>query len=453
MGLGVCERISSVSKAKPNRVPSERTKFSQNNQSLSFRSLSAIVLALCIFWNWQFVLPQAQFGLMQTPDVTPLIEGFHNTPHLWPDSLRWWHGAWQYPGIPRFRPLSGYLYWFECWIGLKYGWVWTGAINFIFFVVCCLTTTKIVQRFTGSLWAALVAGGLAAAIRFFNSGTPYWLIWFPNAYNLLTASLWLGALLAFDCWHEGIESYRKARWLLAAWGLFIAACLSLESAWMFPAMAFLIAALRPSTQPRWKSLLQSALMCGAVGFLAWYRARVVPSSTLPNSDSTNFGSIFFTAHPLVLALRSEDWALLGLCAFIGLLCVSRVRQEVIRTAGRLAPPVVWIGIIAIGTAALFLLFPDAISFVYRLAYDPMGNITRIVYILALPFGLFLLWRYGRVIGPTWLVALCLPPLAILPTLPYTRAHWHYSFTSWFFLCIFYGTMTRLVELHYRRSAS
>jgi hypothetical protein len=238
------------------------------------------------------------------------------------------------------------------------------------------------------------------------------------------------------------------RWLIAAWGLFVAACLSLESAWMFPPMALLIATLRPTSQRRWKSLLQSALMCGAVGLLAWYRARVIPGAALPNAGATNFGSIFFWTHPLVSAIMSQDWAFLGLCAFIGLLCIGRVRRVALQRAG----VIVWIGMAALGTAILCLLSPSAVAvfFIYRLAHDPMGNAISIVYILALPFVSFLLWRYGRSIGATWLVALCLPPLAFLPTLPYMHAHWHYTFTPWFFLCIFYGTTAYLVDLHYRQ---
>jgi hypothetical protein len=408
---------------------------------------------LCVYWNWRFVLPQAQNRLLRETDVPSLVKGFYDTPHLWPDSLRWWHGTWQYPGAPRFRPVSAYLYWYECWIGLRYGWLWTGLVNFALFVACCLITTKIAHRFTGSLWAALVAGGLAAAVHYFNSGVADWLIWFPNAYNLLTASLWLGALLTFDRWHEGSAGDRRARWLLATWALFLGACLSLESAWMFPAMALLIAVLRPTSRPRWQSLLQGTLMCGAVGFLMWYRAHVIPGSALPNSNSTNFGSIFFYTHPLVTTIVSGDWPVLGLCALIGLLSIGQIRQRVLRGMRRVAGPVVWIGVAAIAAALLFLLYAPAIYFIYRLFYELPAIAVTILYVLSLPLGVFLLWRYGRQLGRTWLVALCLPPLAFLPTLPYMHAHWHYTFTPWFFLCIFYGTMAHLLELHLRQLVS
>lgn len=411
--------------------------------------VSVIVLFFCILWNWQFVLPQAQNGLMESPDVKPLIQGFYDTPHLFPDSLRWWHGTWQYPDTPRFRPFSGYLYWVECWLGIRYGWVSAAYINFVLFVICCLTTKNIVQQFTNSPLASLLAGVLAAGVHFFNSHTPFWLIWFPNAYNLLTAIFWLNALLLFDRWHECADEKRNVSTLVSASLCFLAACLSLESAWMFPLMAFLVALLRPATCSRRYSFTLCFLMCGAVLFLAWYRALVVPQSQLPSSNSTNFGSIFFVAHPLISSILTSDWALLALTGMIGALCLKNFRDATSRWACQRAKPIVWLAVISICIAILFAASPNAIFFAYRLARDPLGHATSIFYMLLPFFFIFLIWRYGNQFGKTWIVALLLPPLAFLPTLPYMHAHWHYTFTPWFFLCIFYGTLFHLAELHFQ----
>jgi hypothetical protein len=121
--------------------------------------------------------------------------------------------------------------------------------------------------------------------------------------------------------------------------------------------------------------------------------------------------------------------------------------------GRIAGPVAWIGIAAIALTGLFISCPPFLFFAYRLAHDPFGHAVQILTILALPFGLFLLYRYGRATGFTWFVTLCLPPLAFLPTLPYMRAHWHYTVTPWFFLCLFYGMMAHLLVLHWKSSTS
>ena len=188
------------------------------NAMLPFRRLEIAFVALLILCgavgrNSQFVDLCTAERVLAMNDVAGILQGFHATPHLLADGLRWWHGPWIQEGIGAFRPLSSYLLWADCFVGLRYGFFYTGCIGMLLLVANCALCVALAWRFTRSRAGVYTAALLAPAGGLFIMGgnqPPHWLVWFPVHHDLMMIAWLLGALLAFDCWLESARSRHLA---------------------------------------------------------------------------------------------------------------------------------------------------------------------------------------------------------------------------------------------------
>ncbi len=210
-----------------------------------------------------------------------LIRGYQKHPNLWQDGLAWWHGTWIHQYTRFFRPLASYLHWMQCHVGLRWGFAWLAGMGLLLFYVGCLLAAALAWRITRSKPFTLLGALLIPFSWFFNPGQPkHWMAWFPFHPDLIVGALLLGAVLCFDLWIER----GRPRLLLGSWLLFALACGFKEHAYIFPAMALALAALRAGKVPKTKALLQAGAMSAATLLLLVYRKAVVPEAFTPPLD-------------------------------------------------------------------------------------------------------------------------------------------------------------------------
>jgi hypothetical protein len=89
-------------------------------------ALFVLILFLAIRWNSDFSEWSGKDSVLIGSDVQAIVAGYHHSPNLLIDGLRWWHGPWIEEGIQVYRPVSSYLLWTETWIGLHWGFQWVG---------------------------------------------------------------------------------------------------------------------------------------------------------------------------------------------------------------------------------------------------------------------------------------------------------------------------------------
>lgn len=358
-------------------------------------------------------------------DVPSILAGYAQTPHLFPESVRWWRGQWIQVNIPAFRPVSAYLYWSECWIGMHAGWVWNGWIGYALLVVNACLSSVLAWRLTQSRACLLLAGGLATQPVLFNASQPrQWLIWFPVHQDLLMSALLLGALLQFDRWRQ--TASRRA--LLGCWVCFVLGALAKEHVYIFPLLALADALLWPGTDKarRRQGAAQAGLMALTVGALWVYRASVIahPRNPHPHAAGVAEMALLYLYNTVYRVALSGEWWLAGLAV---LLCVLVGAAR--RWGGRLRLSA-WIGgslaavwlylTLATGSAAATLwLFVDGNS---ALIYP-----HDLLFLCVTLYGTWLLWKRRRdaPTGAAWAFLF----LSYAPVLNFMG--WHYALPAWF----------------------
>ncbi len=200
--------------------------------------LAVWMLALILIFNTNFGVLNTTAGQMKANDVADIVDGFHQMPHFWSDFGRWWHGPWIESGVQVFRPISSMMLWWECAIGLSYGFTYIAWWGVFLFAVASGLSVCIAWRITKSWISSGVAATLLPLLRFWNwAGTTpdSWAAWMPVHHDLLMIIGLLAAFLAFDWWLETGD--RRA--LIGCWAAFIVGTLSKEYVYIFPLIALL----------------------------------------------------------------------------------------------------------------------------------------------------------------------------------------------------------------------
>jgi len=408
--------------------------------------LLEIVLLAGIF-NWRFVQSCDLKKVLDMNDVRAILSGFQKTPNLLVDGLRWWHGAWIQEGINAFRPLTSYLYWLECWIGLHYGFFWVGILGFILFVVCCWLSVELAWRITNSAIGASLCAIFATTIIYHNLNPKDWLIWFPCHQELMLSVFLIGALLCFDRWLVG----RSKKHLAYAWVLFIAGCLTKEYAYVFPLLVASLVLLnyKGEKEALRIGLIQTFAMLAFVVMLWFYRNAVLENPYNPTLKPSQFvrKPLLFMFNVFGRYLLTGDYWFVGWAILIFVMVGIYFRWVRVNPSTILMRSLVW--------TMLFL----TLNWVYLWRFAPSSVSDAILFLLDQPFfnphlesmasmlfqlyALYLLWRYRdrepTALSFTWVF------LAHLPVLDYIG--WHYTIPAWFFWSVYWSLVAKLIWLN------
>lgn len=145
-------------------------------------ALALWALTLVLLFNRDFDTLTTTAGQMSANDVAAIVDGFHRTPDFWSDFWVWWRGPWIQSGVQVFRPLSSMMLWWECFVGLHYGFIYIAWWGVFLFCIACALTMAIAWRITKSWLCVGVAATLTPILRFWNwAGTTpdSWLAWMP----------------------------------------------------------------------------------------------------------------------------------------------------------------------------------------------------------------------------------------------------------------------------------
>lgn len=409
-------------------------------------AVALLTTAFAWLWNWQFVgwcsLPQ----ILKMNDVPGILQGYRQTPHLWPDSLAWWSGSWIQSGIAAFRPLASYLYWIESWVGLHVGFLWVGWIGFALLVGVCWLVSILTWRLTQSKVCVFLSAILAPAIKFTNWNPDHWLAWFPVHQELLLLVFVLGALLCFDAWHQSGER----RFLFGAWILFILGCLTKEFVYIFPAFALAIVLLRESPavikrrglqQFCWMSIVVLAFVC--------YRKAVVPHPRNPPLfEPIDFlhHAFLFLLHPFYMSVLLLDAWMPLLALLIFIICGGWLRWRQ-TPQGRALLEKRWtsliLGLMAIGIVAIYCAATRPFMDVFWFFFEPKSrglHLQELGAMIGTIYSVYLLWKYRRE-EPTALV-FAFVVLSYVPA--FTFIGWHYTIPGWFFRSAYWPLIGKLV---------
>ena len=243
--------------------------------------LAIWMLALILLFNTNFDVLKTTAGQMKANDVASIVDGFHQTPHFWSDFGRFWHGPWIQSGVQVFRPLSSMMLWWECFVGLNYGFTFIAWWGVFLMTIACGLSVCIAWRVTKSWLSAWVAATLLPILRFWNwaGTTPHsWAAWMPVHHDLLMIIGLLAAFLAFDWWLETGD--RRA--LIGCWLAFIAGALSKEYVYIFPLVALIWGLCTPvRAVGRARILRVVGLMFAFIVALFVYRWAVLPDPYNP----------------------------------------------------------------------------------------------------------------------------------------------------------------------------
>jgi hypothetical protein len=412
--------------------------------------LAAATFALALVWNGFFVSYTTPAKMAAMNDVPAVLSGYYATPNLFSDGLRWWHGTWIQEGIYAYRPLSAYLYWIECWIGLRAGWFWVGCIGMGLLLANCAFCGALTWRFTGSKLCAAFACLSATCIVYFNMQPVEWLAWFPGHQELFLNLFLMGAVWHFDAW---MRNGRTAS-LGWAWALFVGGCLSKEHVYVFPLMALALALLRPregaarGVVSARRALGQIGWMAVFVGALWLFRSHVIENPRNPPIKRIFFirKPFLYWFYPFYRTVLTELWWFAGLPVVILALgrALIRLYQRAPAWLGRpfVAPAVFFA---SLGVVALYLAATEGITRAAWYLFDFTVSSLRLVELGAMMlcvYCLWLSWKWRRA-QPSVLVW-SLFAIAHLPAFPYLG--WHYTIAAWFLRCVYWGMIARLMWL-------
>jgi len=381
--------------------------------------------------------------------------GYYQAPHLWADGLKWWHGTWIQVGIPAFRPLSSYLFWIECWIGLHWGFLWSGWLGFWLFVLNCLLVATLAWRLTQSRLCAVLAAVMATWVRFINVGQQdYWLIWFPVHQELFMHALMIGALLCFDIWYERAER----RYLIWSWLLFLAGCLAKEHVYIFPLFALTVVITRRHiAHVQWQTATTQAVAMLCAVLLLWqYRAAIIADPRNPSLKP-----IQFVHKPLLFMYSSAGrYLITGQWWFPVLLLLIFALSGTLIKLHHLEPhqntAIKWLNKLYISfplallTIALYLMIvgwslTDAFWFIFDQPVKQAHGRDAIDMLVNL-YAIFLLWKYRKTesTAAVWLFLF----LSYAPVLDFIG--WHYTLPASLIRSVYWAYFLKLVWLDFGR---
>ncbi len=244
-------------------------------------ALALWALALILLLNRNFLTLSTLEGQMGANDVSAIVEGFRRTPHFWSDFWVWWRGPWIQSNVQVFRPLSSMMLWWECLVGLRYGFIYVAWWGVFLLCVACALTMAIAWRLTKSWLCVGVAATLVPLLRLWNwqGTTPVsWLAWMPVHHDLLMIIGLLAAFWQFSWW---LENGRR-RHLIGCWLAFIAGALSKEYVYIFPLIALIWGlGARSDAVARARMLRVVASMGAFAVALFLYRYAVLPQPYNP----------------------------------------------------------------------------------------------------------------------------------------------------------------------------
>ncbi len=244
-------------------------------------ALTLWMLALVLWLNLDFDTLTTTSGQMGANDVASIVDGFRKTPHFWSDCWNWWRGPWIQSGIQVFRPLSSMMLWWECYVGLQFGFIYVAWWGVFLFGLANVLTMAIAWRLTKSWLCVGVAATLMPMLRFWNwAGTTpdSWLAWMPVHHDLLMIIGLLAAFWQFCWWLES----GKRRHLAGCWIALIAGALSKEYVYIFPLIALIWGLATPANGvSRARMLRAVGLMFAFIVALFLYRWAVLPDPYNP----------------------------------------------------------------------------------------------------------------------------------------------------------------------------
>jgi hypothetical protein len=394
-----------------------------------------VVWTLALAWSfnhdWYGWTSLTQIRAMN--DAKPILFGYHQTPNVLIDGLRWWHGPWIEDGIHVFRPLASYLLWGECWLGLRFGFESVAWVGFVFFVVLCCACAALTWRLTRSLPLTFVSATLAATtpLHIMGGTMPlYWLAWFPVHHDLQFFLTLISALFCLDMWLETQER----RHLLATWACFVVSALTKEYAYIFPLLAVWWVWARAEKEVQHAAWRQVAFFFWVAIVLFSYRALILTNPY--NPPHLKWVHLLrkpwmYWFPPFYRYVLSNDWFIPGLAALLyalgaawrRALQIDEARQWFLKpgaASGVIAANVVLVGLylqVATGSVfdALWILFESRTK-VFDLAY-----MTFLFYVVGL------IWRTrSQKFGVLALVVLITIYLPV-----FTYLGWHYTLAGWF----------------------
>ncbi len=396
-------------------------------------ALALWTLALILLFNRDFQTLTQLDGQMGANDVASIMQGFRETPHFWSDGLRWWHGPWIQSGIGVFRPLSSMMLWWECYVGLNYGFIWVAWWGVALFAIACALTVAIAWRVTKSWLSASVAATITPLLRFWNWGgtTPdSWLAWMPVHHDLLMIIGLLSAFLCFDWWLQ--TGARRA--LILSWAALVAGALSKEYVYIFPLVALIWGLNAPTTAvSRVRMLRVVGLMGAFVVVLFTYRWAVLPDPYNPPPlkwvHVYKRPFLYWFGPFYAFALTGMWWAI---AQALTLLFVAGLWLRAWKAKARIWPALPVFAAILASLALPFVVgWPlgrtPGDSFWYFADNYGFGRVIQSIAMALTAWVLWLVFKYRRE-QPT-LAALGILMVIYLPV--FTYLGWHYTLTGAF----------------------
>lgn len=392
-----------------------------------------LVLVTVYFHNFSIINFSHVQPLMKMNDVPGILDGYHATPHLLQDGLRWWHGPWIENGVQAYRPLSSYLLWIESDIVLNHGLVPIAIIGAFLLFIICLAASLVSWQLTHSYWCAAFAGVLCTYVTSFDYGgvDPNRLVWYPVHHDLLNIAFALLATFAFLRWME----CGNWKYIAACWVCFIAGIFTKEYLYIFPLFALVIALTYKSTFNRRRILIQPAIMLCVVIAFYLFRQSVLPHPYMPHGLNLHMlitHSTLFWFHAFYLYLPAGMFVLPLLALLISIALLPAIRRD-----KRLV-------LLAVVIILLFAQFTIGIPNLFWRFFDvPTGEIQISLFfqMLFTFYTFYLVYKYRKTTNG--FLAYILMMVAYLPT--FTYLGWHYSLSGWFFRCaVFWPVIALLV---------
>lgn len=377
---------------------------------------------------------------------------------FWRDHWGWWNASTTGAFLV-YRPLMGYVAYPEVTIGLRYGWVWVGWIGFVLYLCSIASSAFLAWRWTRHWSGCVIAATFCVLIRFFNPGQEgLWLVWFSGHQEIIMMTLVLLALATFDVW---LETSRKSA-LAVSCLCFAAGCLVKEYVYIFPIMAFALAAFRPKiTVTRKQAISIAALMLVAVLALAYYRSLILTGGEVRNPTIkpiqlvrkpiifgyAEAGRYLLTGQPWLPTLSLLWFTLAGLWIYAHhALKRSQLSPKIARWGQMLVHSITGpLTIFILSTCIFFLLWQMPIIETIYTFFTRWSGIQRSRDAALMVFDcytLWLVWKYRRT--EMSLVAWGCWMLSYTPVIDYIG--WHYTLGPLMLKAVWIAVLVRLIAI-------
>lgn len=403
-----------------------------------------LFVGLCITFvaivvNLPFIHHVSKPEMFKMADVPEIFSGFYNI-HSVTDTLQWWHGSWIHQGTGALRPVSSYLYWFDCLLGLQYGFFWVGCVGLALLLLNCFWVHRLAYQFTENQSLAAFAGFLAACLPYFNfvPSTPeYWLVWFPAHDTLLCSVFLLAGLSYYADWAKSNE--KKA--LVFAWGFWITASLTKEYAYIFPMFACAVI-LQCNLKPRRLALIHILFMLVFIVGLFIYRHAVILHPRDPVYKATMFlrKPFLYLAYPFYKQVLTEDYWIPGLavllfCLIGGLLKLARGKYSSFLRKQFITSATCFFFMLIVGLYCQIANGSWVLAMWDLFDHSALRG-RQLCSMVATIYAFWLAYKYRNEL-PTTLV-LTLMILSYVPVIAYLG--WHYTIISWFVRCFYWAVI-------------